>query len=204
MADNNKSRIAAKEKGLCTGCRKPIDRVGVYCKACLIKERERHKKDRVWYIENGICPVCRKQKLFGDERSCLECSAKNYAFQQRYDKETLRKREKKYAGRRKEIREEYFKNGICFHCRKRKIEEGKKKCRFCLDKDAELHRNRRVNLRNVQVAKGMCYQCIKEKATKGKLCESCYNKAVENLAKGREKAEYYTTHRKLIKSILKR
>ena len=201
MADSNKSRLAAKEKGLCVGCHQKLDRVGVYCNACLIKERERHKKDRIWYIENGICPICRKQKLFGDERSCPECLAKDFARRERQDKEKRKEIERKYYGRRKEIRQEYYSKGICFQCRKRKIEDGKKKCRVCLDKDAEVHRKRHVNQREAQVEKGMCYQCIKVKATKGKLCEECYNKAVTNLEKGRKQARFYIMHRKVVDDI---
>lgn len=204
MADSNKRRLAAKEKGLCIGCLEPLDRIGVYCKKCLIKERERHKRDRLWYLENRICPNCRKEKLFGDERSCLECSEKNYAAQQKYGKEIWRERERKYSSRRKEIREEYFSKGICYQCRKRAIEEGKKKCRICLDKDAEVHRKRFVNRREEQVAKGMCYQCIKEKATNGKLCKNCYDKAVYNLAEARGKANFYTSHRLVMKHVFEK
>lgn len=203
MADSNKSRLAAKEKGLCCLCWEPIDRVGIYCKKCLIKERERHKRDRIWYLENRICPNCRKEKIFGDERSCPECAAKNYTRLQKYGKEIWKERERNYSARRKEIREEYYSKGICFQCRKRKIEEGKKKCRICLDKDAEVHRKRFVNRREEQVAKGMCYQCIKEKATNGKLCKSCYDKAVANLEKVRKNSEYYIKHKLIMEKVFR-
>ena len=204
MADSNKSRLTAKEKGLCIGCCEPLDRVGVYCTKCLVKERERHKRDRLWYIQNGRCPNCRKEKIFGDERSCPECLAKGFSRRERQDKEKRKEIERKYLGRRKEIREEYYSKGICFQCRKRKIEEGKKKCRICLDKDAQVHRKRYVNRREEQVAKGMCYQCIKEKATKGKLCESCYDKAVKNLELGRNKANFYATHRLVMQCVFEK
>ena len=87
MADSNKNRLAAKEKGLCIRCRKPRNREGVYCSKCLEKERERHKKDREFFVDIGICYMCRKTKLFGDEKICPECLAKGYEQQQKRDAE---------------------------------------------------------------------------------------------------------------------
>lgn len=67
-----------KEAGLCVNCGKPLDIAGVKCSKC----RDRTNKDRreliSWYKENGICPICRKNNLFGNEKECIECSAKRY------------------------------------------------------------------------------------------------------------------------------
>ena len=105
--------------------------------------------------------------------------------------------------RRKEIRQEYYEKGICFDCKKRKIENGKKRCRQCLDKDALAHRKKHIPIREIGMSKGLCYQCVKEKATNGKLCKSCYDKAAANLEKGRSKSEYYLKHRLIMQEVLR-
>lgn len=202
MADSNKSRLLAKEKGLCVCCKKPRGRDGWYCNECLIKERERHRKDRIWYIQNGICPVCRKEKLFGTEKTCPECLVKSWISQQKIDKETKRERERSYYGRRKEIREEYKRNGICYDCRKREVEIGKSRCRICLEKNAAIKRKKYTPIREDRVNEGFCYQCLKEKATNGKLCKGCYEKANFRLENVRKKSNYYESHRKIIKAAL--
>lgn len=198
MADNNKSRLVAKEKGLCTMCHNKLDRVGIYCTGCLVKERERHKKDRIWYLQNGICPMCRKVKLFGNEKTCPECLAKNYSSVQKRDKEKTKEYEEKYKKRRKEIREQYTEKGICYNCRKRKIEPGKVRCRICLDKNSESHRKKHIPIREKGIAEGLCYQCVKNKATNGKLCKGCYDKAVSELEKWRKTSFFYKSHHNVI------
>lgn len=202
MADTNKWRIAAKEKGLCIRCGKPRNREGVYCALCLEKERERHKKDKEFFVDMGICYMCRKTKLFGDEKICPECLAKNYEQQQKIDPAKVKARNKAYASRRKEIRQEYNDKGICYDCKKRKIEFGKKRCRLCLNKDALAHRKKHIPIREIGMKNGLCYQCVKENATNGKLCKSCYDKAIANLERGRNQSEYYMNHKLIMQGVL--
>lgn len=35
--------------------------------------------DRRFFQSIGICPVCCKEKLFGEEKECQQCQAKRYA-----------------------------------------------------------------------------------------------------------------------------
>lgn len=203
MTDSKKMIAVTKDKGLCKRCGKPRMREGIYCNDCLIKERERHKKDNDFFREIGICYMCRTRKLFGDEKICPECSAKNYSAVRKRNTESIKEYEKKYAARRKELRQQYYEKGICYNCKKRRIEVGKKKCRVCLDKDTLAHKNKYVPIRETGVKNGLCYQCVKEPATNGKLCKKCYDKAVSNLEKGRMKSEYASKHRLIMQSILK-
>ena len=43
--------------------------------------------NRQFYQSLGICPECRKEKLFGDEKECLECRVKKYISVRKYRKE---------------------------------------------------------------------------------------------------------------------
>lgn len=73
----NKTHERRKESGLCVQCGKPLDRDGVYCKTCCEKNNEESRLTRAYYIKRGVCPMCRKNYIFGDEKRCPECSAKD-------------------------------------------------------------------------------------------------------------------------------
>lgn len=64
------------ENGLCAKCGNKRDRNGWYCTTCLKQERERGEKNREFYKSIGICPYCGKNKLWGDEKRCIECHSK--------------------------------------------------------------------------------------------------------------------------------
>lgn len=96
-----------KEAGLCVNCGKPLDIAGVKCSKC----HDRANKDRreliSWYKENRICPTCRKNSLFGDEKMCIECSAKRYTQRMsRYNANPEKFKEKDRIEQKASIREE--------------------------------------------------------------------------------------------------
>ena len=194
VREKRRKRVAS---GLCGVCGNQLDREGWYCTKCLEKDKKAKKEERDFYKKIGICHICRKNKLFGSERACPECAAKQYSYNVNQDKDKAREYQRAYSSRRKELRQMYLDNGICPNCRKRKIEFGKKKCKPCLLKDAEIHRNKHIPVRAPAIANGFCYQCLKEKATNGKLCEKCYAEACKNLEKGRDSNEYYKRIRKV-------
>lgn len=61
-----------KELGLCPRCGKKNTSGYTYCSEC----REDQKKRRLAYINSRICPICKQEKLFGNEKSCILCKAK--------------------------------------------------------------------------------------------------------------------------------
>lgn len=74
-----------KQEGRCTICGEIItgERKGMtYCFKCADKESKRRKKmyyeNRDYCLRHRICPICQKNKIFGDEKWCPECRAKKY------------------------------------------------------------------------------------------------------------------------------
>jgi len=129
-----------KDNGLCPRCGEKLDRAGYYCSKCLIKVREYNRANKEFYRTNGICPVCGKEKLFGDEKQCIDCREKNRQRKTTLSEEQKLKYSKKFRNQQNNLYEERTKKGICTRCGKRKSAYGKKKCQICLDKDAEIHR----------------------------------------------------------------
>lgn len=160
------------EKGLCTKCKNPNDRgKGWYCSKCLITERERHKENREFYISLGLCSQCGKEKVFGNEKLCPICRAKNY--------ESTRKKVEKYGWkkpteeRREKIRNRYNELkelGICTACRKRKAVVGRTKCGVCLEKESTRARLKHKPLKT-DFSEGLCIRCNNPVVPGYKQCE---------------------------------
>lgn len=148
-----------KENGLCPRCGKKLDREGHYCLECLVKHREQKREDREFYKEHGICPCCGKEKLFGDERQCINCREKNYQRKANISDEKKEMYAENFKKQQKNLYKERAKNGICTRCGKRKAEYGKKKCRICLDKDMIIHRKRLRMKKPKEKEDGICFFC---------------------------------------------
>ncbi len=131
------------ENGLCAKCGNKRDRNGWYCTTCLKQERERGEKNREFYKSIGICPYCGKNKLWGDEKRCIECHSKIKSNWRNLPVETKKRYEETNSKNKKIRYDKRSEQGICTMCGKRKQEFGKKKCRLCLDRDALNHRNAR-------------------------------------------------------------
>ena len=75
-----------KENGMCRGCRKKKREEGhTYCTTCLIKKRERSRRDRMKKekptdrserVSNGLCYFC-GNPIDRDGRSCKSCAERN-------------------------------------------------------------------------------------------------------------------------------
>ena len=167
-----------KDNGLCPRCGMALDRNGHYCSECLKKANEYKRENREFYRENGICPVCGKEKLFGEEKQCILCRQKAYDRRKPLTEEQKKRYSVRFKEQQKSLYKERSENGICTRCGKYKAEKGKKKCRICLDKDAETHRKRTYNKKNTREYRKenhLCYHCGKEidRAT-GEICQSCW------------------------------
>lgn len=185
---NYKKKLVQKRKdnGLCILCGNPLDREGVHCKKCREKINEEVRKDREFYAKNGICPRCRKNKLFGNEKVCPECAAKGY-------ENTMRTREGTHYNEvhRKWAKEEYERrkqNGICTRCGKQKADSGYYTCGICRDKDRNKKRIKSTAIpKNERINLGLCYFCDNPVKEGYKVCEKHY---LMNLEKSRsEKAK---------------
>lgn len=71
---------ARKAARKCVKCGRKIDREGALCQDCNSKQSLQHRNDYKFYQNIGICPICHKEKILGDEKICLLCSAERYSY----------------------------------------------------------------------------------------------------------------------------
>lgn len=92
-----------------------------------------------YFLSLGICPICKKEKLYGDERRCLTCKGKQaiYYHSVKNDTDKYRERVKSKLEYDKLARRTRKANGICIECGKRKAKYNRVRCEICLEKSAE-------------------------------------------------------------------
>ena len=169
---------------LCLKCGEPLDREGTYCVKCRKIITKQTTDRRKWYQENGICPRCGKNNLFGDEKVCLECNAKSYETsmksREKLGKEHYNNVHKEWAKKEYKKRAE---SGICTRCGKRNADNGYKTCGICRSKSREYRRKKDYNieLRSDRYKKELCYFCDNPIKPRFKVCEKHYQINIMNL-----------------------
>lgn len=161
-----------KEAGLCVNCGKELDRNGVYCTECQAKLNSNRNELRKWYQEGGICPRCGKELLYGQEKNCLECSAKGYEQYLKRDKEHFNEVHRKWA---KEKYERDKANGICTRCGKRKADGGYFTCGICRAKNRANRMNQSEYVKKI----GICRFCNEPVKDGYKVCEKHHQMNVD-------------------------
>lgn len=168
-----------KKNGLCPKCGEKNDNGKVYCDSCRLKIQRETKEAEEFAKSIGICPRCRRNKLFGDEKYCPECRA--------YKTEQVAKSRKKNPERHREVkrrscnrlRQERREKGICIECGKRKAMFDGTRCEYCRAKT----RNRRALKRIMEIKEDGCcrIRSCKNKAMIGyRICEEHYGKICNN------------------------
>lgn len=167
-------------EGKCPTCGKEMDRQGYYCTACLAKRNEYTRGNRDFWRANHICPECGKERLFGTEKRCIACRQRQYEWRQK-NKQPLTDEQKaamKNYGR--SVYKERSEQGICTRCGKRKAAPGRKKCKLCLEKDAEKHRLSPDVIPKMEYKEinHLCRYCGSplENGSAKKLCAACIQK----------------------------
>lgn len=168
----------AKENNTCPNCGKEMDRDGFYCKECVVKRSKYISDKRKDFKEMGLCPRCGNVELFGDEKQCPECSAKQYA-------NIIRTRDRQHYNQlhrewSRKTHSEMIENGICTRCRKRKADYGYKTCGICRN---ELREYKRIKYgkpdRQERYKQGLCFFCDNPLKIGYKVCEKHYQMNVE-------------------------
>lgn len=180
MEMKNTTYYRRKEQGLCVACGKELDRTGLKCTECLKKSNATDRETYHWMQENRICPCCRKEALFSNEKSCLECRARktnNNAIRLSRNEQEIRKQIAIRDSNRYQNRKEL---GLCVACGK----ENNSKYAVC--KKCRIKRNARrtrkstnqigLSIRKERVTKGLCYWCGNPVKKGYKVCEPHYNK----------------------------
>lgn len=175
------------EQGLCPRCGSEKPEGGFYCDECREKQRNRNRKNRAFARQIGICPSCLKNKVFGDEKQCIDCREYHYSHRAIFTEEQRQKHNEKQSIYHRQIHSERLEGGMCTRCGRRKAEEGKKKCKMCLVKDAEYHRSRYEGKRQDREEKGLCIRCGSVMDRKGKICLACVEKCKPKTTYDRKK-----------------
>lgn len=201
---NLKTRIKRIEMGVCTSCGGELDDVEKkQCSKCRKIQNEKASLDRKFYLDNGICPYCRKEKIFNNERSCPECRAKRtniaMASREKHRIEYNAKLRKSRAIQRKNRKE----LKICTRCGKRNVLDGHSYCEKCLIRQREYGRRKReINgitiSRSERVSYGLCYFCGKPVDTGKRTCQLCANRVTRNLPEKRGGGDFWKNDNKFI------
>lgn len=185
---NMKQRLKRAERrrnGLCTSCGKPVDRDGALCTACLEAKKQYNTESRERYISVGLCPICKKNEIFGIERSCRECRAKA--------SEIDHKRTQQKIDRNRRVYNEQKALGHCPRCNKPKEDDGYSWCSDCRAKRRKwANRKEKQYVKAERISQGLCPNCASPNLVPGKkLCYDCYRislmaakKAQENRKEG--------------------
>lgn len=194
-------REKCKKEGKCPACGKKKDRAGYYCNACKEKNNKRKREDKEFCRKNGICTTCQKERVYGNEKMCFNCKEKAYEKRASYTDEQKERYKRISMESARRTKERFLRDGICPICRERKLEDGRKKCRLCLNKDAERQRMRRINneqIRRRRKEEHLCYFCGGEidVATKN-VCSACSEKMAEYSARA-NKNKYWKGQNNLI------
>lgn len=134
-----------------------------------------------FYQNLKICPQCKKNRLLGEEKLCLECKA--------YAANKASERRKRNNDRAKELRNESYKriaeyrnqNCLCTKCGK-PMTDNHKMCPACRSKNTIKSRNRRnieENRTEYRLKNGLCRFCDNERIDGYKVCEFHRNRLTE-------------------------
>lgn len=184
-----------KSMGICVDCGGELDRQGVRCVSCRKKKTEEDKKSREMYRKMGVCPVCRRNKILGEEKTCPECLAQAAIYvnknRAKMSKAEYNSYMRSYSERTYRKRKE---SGICTRCGKRKATEGYFTCYVCRTRDTEQKRLRNAPKipRNERYLHGICFFCDNPVEPGWKTCEVHHkmcadNATCENAKKARER-----------------
>lgn len=176
-----------KENGLCVRCGKPQDHDSVYCYQCTEDQRIARKRDYHNYLDHGICPVCRKNKIYVGKR-CEICAAKHTEYQIKW-RENHKKNTDKYKDdkivKQKEKRAYRKEHNLCTLCGKVPPTEGYVTCANCRLKKNEQTRKYRLiavekpHWKTVLKEQGVCVICGKPRYKNFGLCQEHYEKQAE-------------------------
>lgn len=184
------SRLKRKNDEKCPECGCEKDRQGYYCKKCLKKHNDYQRENRAFWRSNHICPECGKERLFGTEKTCIACRQKTYEWKQKHKKPLSDEQKADMRDYSRSVYQERSKNGICTRCGKRKAAPNRKKCKICLEKDAEKHRlpSDAVFKMEYKEKNSLCRYCGSplESGTGKKVCAKCIQKCRDNALKLRK------------------
>lgn len=142
------------------------------------------KENADFFLSLGLCSRCGKYKVFGDEKMCPECRARDAEYHaKRYEDPEQKKQMIQAVIKTKNKRKEYRrKQGLCIECGRRKPKEGIATCSICRER---INRQKRARyqgatLRKQWVADGKCYLCGDECEKGYQVCREHHQMYIDN------------------------
>lgn len=169
-------------EGRCGQCGKINDRLNrAVCSECAKKDVINQTETRNWYRDHGYCPRCKRNKLMGSEKTCVECRAKD-AERLEIKRESDRKAyndsmssyHKSLYNRRKE-------QGLCPVCGKVNKDKRYITCNSCRNKKNS--RTIHKTLRDKRERNGLCIWCDRPVKEGYKICKTHYQMNCEKAKK---------------------
>lgn len=155
--------------------------------------------NREFYIALGICPICNKNTLYGKEKACPECRARDAEYHaKRYENPEQKKQMIQATTESKNKRKQYRREqGLCIECGRRKPRKGIATCSICRERINQQKRERYqgATLRKQWVADGKCYLCGDECEKGYKVCRKHHQMYIDNA-----QSEASVANRKRIKA----
>ena len=135
------------------------------------------ESDYHFYQRLGICPHCKREKLYGKEKLCPECRAyfaNRMEMQRMVNSERLKQLKKESYKRTSEYRNA---NNLCTKCGKPR-EGNYKMCANCRKKNTNYYREKRnckENITEYRLRNGLCKFCDNKKMDGYNVCENHHN-----------------------------
>lgn len=126
-------------QGLCPKCGKEKNGDKKLCDAC----RNYLKEYRELYIKHKVCPICKKEPLFGDEKSCPECRVEKLECNSRWKVNNPERAKESHAKSNVKNKAKMRAQGLCYCGRKRgnKMYVYCERCRLKMAEHARLKRD---------------------------------------------------------------
>lgn len=161
------------------------------------------REERAFYVSLGLCPRCGKNKLFGDEKNCPECSAKAQECKERYEIEHSEKVKENTNAYHRSVYRQRKEAGLCVRCGKRNPLYNDLRCGICKEKMDLRRQERRVRNGKLtckeRLEQGLCYFCGAKTVPGLKVCEKHRQVCAENGSKSDREVQ-----RNAIKSLFSR
>lgn len=168
------------EQGKCGQCGKKNDRENLrLCSECGAKDVKTQIATKKFLLQMGICPVCKRERILGDEKSCPECRAKGAEYKAQIREENREEYNEYMKNYHKQMYEKRKQQGLCTRCGKPLNDKRYTTCGKCRQKNTKLRNVSYTDPRKKRVEQGLCYWCGKPQKQGYKVCEEHYQMNVE-------------------------
>ena len=133
-----------REKHICVTCgKRPAEKGKTMCKMCSDNLKQSRAESKKFYTSLGICYMCHKNRIYGDETVCPECAAKRSSRNEKTRQKPTAEQIKHRHAYGKNYYAECKKKKICPTCGS-KVTDGYVRCPKCREKGRMSQTRRRM------------------------------------------------------------